>query len=162
MGANPETEELLEEAVGVARNLVIHNPNDAEAALAATLIALAKVYRGSEFYVAFGRPPFSDLDSMREYRLDQVANGTWGGPMASGASHEWRGRAEKPLLEDPSFAGLLERRGRRSSRNSLLRSICSARCVNTGRRRTLSRRCGRLKPCTEGWSGTTWPSTSRC
>ena len=60
MGANPETEELLEEAVGVARNLMIHSPNEAEAALAATLIALAKVYRGSEFYVAFGRPAFSD------------------------------------------------------------------------------------------------------
>ena len=135
MGANPETEELLEEAVGVARNLVIHNPNDAEAALAATLIALAKVYRGSEFYVAFGRPPFSDLDSMREYRLDQVANGTWGGPMASGASHEWRGRAEKPLLEVIPLLRRLARTQRApfESQLALALNLLGEMYVNTGR-----------------------------
>ena len=50
MGASCETEDLLTQAAEIFRVLLSHDPTEAEPALASTLISLAKVYRGTQFY----------------------------------------------------------------------------------------------------------------
>lgn len=99
LGATPETEPLLIRAAEVFRSLVPRIPDQAEPALAQTLLALAKVYRGAQFYMDFGRPPLTDIDSMRAYRREKLAVGAWGGPMPTLVSEEWQANAEGPLVE---------------------------------------------------------------
>lgn len=99
MGAEPESEDLLREACTAFRIVARVDAEHAESALADALVSLAKVYRGSQTYVDFNRPPMLGVESMRQFRLEKLAAGTWSGPMAAFASPEWNARGEAPLQE---------------------------------------------------------------
>jgi|GEM_PF-5101531 tetratricopeptide (TPR) repeat protein len=112
MGANPEAEEPLEEAVDLLRRFGKFNAASSDLDLIDALVLLAEVYRGSQFYVPRGGfSPLTTVSEMRAYRRVCVANGSWSGTMMSFISEGWPARAEAPLREAVSLASRLARYG---------------------------------------------------
>lgn len=135
MGADPEAEDPLLEAVEVYRKVALNNPGEAEPALAEALVSLAKVYRGARYYVDFGQPLMTDRHSMREYRRNKIASGTWGGARVQLVDPEWAGDAEGPLLEAIPLTRRLARAQREQfeSMLALALNLLGETYVNTGR-----------------------------
>lgn len=99
MGAEPEAEDPLVQATNVFRSLKPRRPSESVPALARALIALAKVYRNGEGYLARTGSVIKGKGPMRDYRRKGFANGTWFGPRVSFVSDDWSAKAEAPLVE---------------------------------------------------------------
>lgn len=112
MGANPEAEEPLEEAVDLLRRFGKFNSASSDPDLIDALLLFAEVYRGRQFYVPLGGfAPLTTVPAMRAYRRSCIADGSWSGVMMSFVSEEWTARAEDPLREAVTFARRLARSG---------------------------------------------------
>ena len=111
MGASPEAEDPLQEAVGLLRRFGTFDINNSDPDLIDALMVLSLVYRGGQFYVDFGSAPLLTVSAMKDYRRARLANGTWAGTMITGVSDEWRQMIEQPLRESIALARELARSG---------------------------------------------------
>lgn len=109
MGANPEAEEPLKEAVSRLRRLAVADPADGEPKLQSSLQMLTEVYRGAQFYIHFARAPITSVAEMKQHRRTCLANGSWGGRMPTFVSDEWKAQAEAPQLEAVAVARRMAR-----------------------------------------------------
>lgn len=99
LGASPEAIPLLDVAAHYFREVIGAGSTEQEYNLVMVLIELAKAHQGGKGYIDLTRPPIFDIDEMRAYRRERMANGTWLGPMASLVAPDDREAAEAPLLE---------------------------------------------------------------
>lgn len=99
MGASPEAEDPLQEAVDLLRKFGRFDVNSSDPDLIDALMMLAEVYSGAQFYVDFERAPLMTVSAMKDYRRARLANGTWAEALITGVSDGWREKAERPLQE---------------------------------------------------------------
>lgn len=111
MGAGPEAEEPLIDAIASFRLHGRFEEEGGEPDLIDALLLLGEVYRGYQAYVINDIYGLPEKNAMRAFRKEQLAAGKWDGVHMTFSSDDWHEKAIAPLQEAVKLSRILAQAG---------------------------------------------------